>query len=115
MKKLVLAFVTLFAASAFAADLNLNSGDSVVIQPNVTTRVTCGGGSSSVGCGDQVNGLKLLIDNCKQNYSGSYCADKYWPKFKQSNPECVNAGLPVCLDNCKQNYSGSYCADHCTQ
>ncbi len=112
--KVLISALLLFAVHASAADLILSSGESAIIQPNVTTKVSCGG-SQSTGCSDEINGLKLLIENCKTSYSASYCADKYWPDFKASNPKCALPALSICIDNCKTSYSASYCADKCSQ
>jgi len=48
MKKLVIVLFSL-SIQVFAAELNLNGGDSVIIQPNVSTKVTCGGSGSAGG------------------------------------------------------------------
>lgn len=113
MKKLF-ALLILFSVQTFAADLNLNGGESAVIQGNVTTRVTCGGGSQSVGsCSEAVAGFKLLMDACTRTYTGGYCAEKQWPSFKSANPSCVYAGISICLDACTKSYTSGYCADKC--
>ncbi|MEZ0393199.1 MAG: hypothetical protein ACAH59_13340 [Pseudobdellovibrionaceae bacterium] len=77
MKKLFALFI-LFSVQTFAADLNLNGGESAIIQPNVSTRVTCGGNSNggNGNCSEAVQGFKLIVDTCMKSYNGGYCADK---------------------------------------
>ncbi|MES3037294.1 MAG: hypothetical protein V4736_05240 [Bdellovibrionota bacterium] len=114
--KSVLLVVLFFSSAVFGAELNLTSGESAVIQANVNTRVTCGGGSSSnPGCGDHIQGLKTLLQACKESFSGSYCIDKYWPTFKANAPQCTLAALSICIDYCKESFSASYCADKCSK
>ena len=112
MKKLFILF-SLFTVQAFAADLNLNGGESAVIQANVNTRVTCGGSSTGGSCAEIVQGFKLLMNVCMDSYSGGYCVEKHWPTFKSSNPTCAYAALSICLEVCQKSYSGGYCAEKC--
>ncbi len=114
MKKLVI-LCALFSSYAFAADLNLKGGESAIIEPNTSTRVTCGGSSSGGGgtCTEIVSGFQSLIDSCEQSYNGGYCAEKLWPTFKAANSRCAYAGISVCLKACLQSYNGGYCADKC--
>ena len=109
----LLAFFFLFSVQTFAADLNLNGGESAVIQANVSTRVTCGGNQTGGSCSDAVHGLKLLMEVCMKSYSGGFCVDKQWAPFKDANPSCVYAGLSVCLEVCQSSYSSGFCADKC--
>ncbi|HWU43005.1 MAG TPA: hypothetical protein VN132_06185 [Bdellovibrio sp.] len=116
MKKIF--FMSIFlSVNAFAADLNLNGGESAMIQANVRTTVTCGGSSSGSGgsCEDAIAGLSSLIDACKGTYSGASCVDKYWPNFKKENPRCAMSAISVCIDNCKTTYSPASCADKCSK
>lgn len=112
MKKFVV-FISLLACQAFSAELVLNGGESAIIQPNVATKVTCGGSSSGMSCTDPIKGLTTLIDACKSVHNAAYCADKYWPGFKENNPQCVYAALNICIDNCKTVHNAAYCADRC--
>lgn len=114
MKSFLLLALTM-ASIAFAADLNLSSGESATIQANVKTRVTCDGEGQTPSCQEPINGLKTLIEACKSNYTGSYCVDKYWPNFKKENPGCATAAISICINYCKENYTGAYCADKCSQ
>lgn len=112
MKKLFVLFI-LFSVQSFAADLNLNGGESAVIQANVSTRVTCGGSSIGGNCSEVVKGFKLIMDTCMKSYNGGYCAEKNWPSFKNANLGCAYAGISICLDACQKSYNGGYCADKC--
>jgi hypothetical protein len=100
-------------ASVLAADLNLNSGESAVIQANVNTRVTCGGGSSGGSCQDVVRGFQQIMEACQRTYTGGYCAEKNWPAFKNANPSCAYAGVTICLEACQRTYTGGYCSEKC--
>jgi hypothetical protein len=110
--KMIFFCLAILPSLTFAADLHLRSGETAIIQANVTTRVTCNG-PDYVSCQEPANALRLLISACKESYSGAYCADRYWSSFKQKNPGCIYAGMPICLEACKEDYGGAYCADRC--
>ena len=112
MKKLFALFI-LFSVQTFAADLNLNGGESAIIQANVSTRVTCGGNQTGGSCSEMVQGFKLIMESCMRSYNGGYCAEKQWPSFKATNPSCAYAGLSICLEACQKSYNGGYCAEKC--
>ena len=112
MKKLLILMV-LISSQAFAADLNLNGGESATIQANVNTYVTCGGSSSGDKCGSVVQGFKVLMEACQKSYGGGYCAEKYWPSFKAANVGCAYAGVSLCIEACQKSYGGGYCAEKC--
>ncbi len=81
MKVLVLLLSTLVMSQAFAGNLTLNGGESVVIQANTSTRVTCnatagGGGSSpdlaqchydNANLQNQVNQLQNQLYQCQNS------------------------------------------------
>ncbi len=113
MIKLILISL-LFSTSAMAADLNLNVGESATIEANVRTHVTCSADSSRL-CEKAIGGLETLLNACKEQFTGSYCIDKYWPNFKANNPTCVADAMQICIDNCKTQFTGSYCADYCSK
>ncbi len=117
MKKTVVVLLGLvLAQSAFAASLNLSSGESAVIEANTRTVVSCNGsseGTSPTTCESAVAGFRLTLGSCYKTYSGGYCAEKHWPKFKQQNPSCISAGAGPCLDYCGMTYDGGYCAEKC--
>lgn len=112
--KFLLIALALIVTSAQAAELNLQSGESVTLQPNVMTTVTCSGGSGGP-CAEAASALKLLIETCRTEYNANYCLDKYWPAFKSKNPSCVNSALKFCIETCRNEYSANYCADKCTK
>lgn len=114
MKKLSILLI-LLSVQSFAADLNLNGGESATIQANVSTRVTCGGNSTSGSCSEVVQGFKALVDTCMKTFHGGFCAEKYWPSFKAANSSCSYAGISVCLDACQKTFHGGFCAEKCTK
>jgi len=117
MKKTVVVLLGLvLAQSAFAASLNLSSGESAVIEANTRTVVSCNGaseGTSPATCESAVAGFRLTLEYCYKSYNGGYCAEKYWPKFKQQNPSCISAGAGPCVEYCYKSYNGGYCAEKC--
>jgi hypothetical protein len=114
---MVLLGLAAVTAPALAAELNLNGGESAIIEANTRTRVTCAGNGSGGGgggdCAAAADGFRAIMDACLNSWSASTCVDKYWPKFKQDNPNCKYAGVPYCLEICKRAWSGSTCIDKC--
>lgn len=115
---MVKAFVWVFlawvgATQVQAATINLNDGESMIIQPNVLTTVTCNVDPSN-NCDNKISSLKALLNACEQNDTAGNCIFKYWPTFKKSSPQCYDSALSVCLDACQQNYTAGQCADKCS-
>lgn len=96
MKSIIVGFCFVFAFlnTAFAATLNLESGESAVIQANTSTRVTCNGHSSPVGgdaqCYQENADLKIQI-NQLQN-------DLYYCQMNNQKPKIWNCTY-VCGGN----------------
>ncbi len=99
--------------SAFAAEVNLNGGDIITIQPNVTTKVSCGGTGSSSDCSGVKASFDKSMEFCFKSEGGGTCARKLWPKFKAANPSCAYAGTETCLNYCFKSEGGGACADIC--
>lgn len=111
MKKLLLLFV-FFSIPALAADLNLSTGEVVVIRANENTRVACNDKWGTT-CDSDVQAFNLRMSSCLRSYGGGYCAEKYWPSFRSTSPRCVSLGLGICLETCQQSYGGGRCAEIC--
>ena len=112
--KFIIAVVCVFCSvQAFAVQLNLSSGESAVIRANAETYVTCEGSPSGHRCQQESEGFKQTLSACYKSYSGGYCAENYWPKFKSANPNCISSGIAACIEYCEKSYSGGYCADVC--
>jgi hypothetical protein len=111
MKMLVLTTI-FFSSVTFAAELRLRAGETVVIQPNTQTTVSCEGGAAQ-DCGVLAKSLQSIMDACQQSFSPGTCVDKYWPNFKAKNPRCAAENVQYCLDLCEQSYSPGTCADKC--
>lgn len=112
MKKILL-LSFFFSSLSFASTINLNIGDSVTLQANTTTTVTCGGGDST--CKLPVKNLKTKLDYCKSNISNTVeeCLNDIWPAFKSSNSQCVNEGFDTCLTFCKSSFQTLDCLNIC--
>ncbi len=103
----------LFALQVTAADLNLNTGDVVFIQPNVMTKVTCNGGpSNSPTCQQLVTTFRKTLDYCARSNDPGECAKLHWPKFKSANPQCVYAAVDTCLEYCSKTFDPGECANN---
>lgn len=106
-------FAFTWAVQAHAGTVNLNDGESMIIQPNVLTTVTCNVDPSN-NCDNKISSLKALLNACEQNDTAGNCIFKYWPTFKKASPQCYDSALSVCLDACQQNYTAGQCADKCS-
>ena len=101
-------------SSAQAATLNLNVGDSAVIQPNVMTTVTCGGSGTPVtNCVAAIKSFDNRYATCKKTYPPSTCYQNEWPAFKTRNPDCVEEAFDACYRVCAESYPGSTCYQNC--
>ena len=112
MKKILLLGI-FFSTFVHASTINLNVGDSITLQANTTTTVTCGGGDSS--CKLPVKNLKTKLDYCKSNLGSSVegCLNDIWPPFKNSNAQCVNEAFDTCLTFCKSSFQTLDCLNIC--
>ena len=97
-------FIIFFLTSfAHASTINLNIGDSITLQANSTTTVTCSGENSI--CKLPVQNLKLKFDYCKSSQNGDVeaCINQLWPAFKQVNGVCISEAFSTCLTFCKSS------------
>jgi hypothetical protein len=102
----------LISGNLFASTINLNLGDSITIQANTTTTVSCGNGENL--CQLPVKNLKSKLDYCNTtNNSVEECLQQIWPPFKRSNPQCVNEGFNTCLNYCKTSSQDIDCLAIC--
>lgn len=99
--------------AAKAATLNLSPGESVIIQPNVTTTVICGAGTPVASCGAAIKSLESRFAVCEKTYSSSTCFQNEWPAFKTRSPECVTEAFDTCYRLCSKTYPGSTCYQNC--
>jgi len=102
-----------FAAVALGATLNLNSGDSVVIQPNVATTVTCNAIGGPTTCEIQISNYESRYQTCKRAYPASTCFSNEWPAFKSRHPTCVLEAFDACIKTCGESYPSSTCYNNC--
>jgi hypothetical protein len=110
---LIASSVAVLSSPALAADISLVTGDSVILQPNTTTRVTCNIAANQVTCDESIAYLEKLLQACKADYDPANCIDKYWPDFRQENPRCAREHIDLCIHECSTSHSASSCADKC--
>lgn len=104
MKLLLLLLLTFFMANLLqASTINLNLGDSITLQANTTTTVTCGGDNPI--CKLPIKNLKTKLDYCRSQINNSVeeCLDAIWPPFKNSNGVCISEAFETCLNFCKSS------------
>ncbi len=106
----VAVFALLFSTVALAAQVNLNDGDSITLEANTQTTVTCG---NSVNCNQQLSAFQALLKSCEESNTGGNCIKQMWPSFKSKNPTCVAMATQTCLDACQENNTGGQCATFC--
>lgn len=102
-----------YVATAYAATLNLNSGDSVVIQPNVATTVTCNATGGPTICEIPISIYESRYQTCKRSYPSSTCFNNEWPAFKSRHPSCVLEAFDACIKTCGESYPSSTCYNNC--
>lgn len=108
---LVLTFFT--STLLHASIINLNVGDTITLQANTTSTVTCGGDGTL--CKLPVKNLKSKFDYCKSNINNTVeeCLEEIWPVFKRSNPQCTNEAFDTCLTFCKSSFVTLDCLNIC--
>lgn len=96
-----------------AATINLNLGDSIVLQPNTTTAVTCGGANSI--CSLPVKNLKLKFDYCSSIVTNSVeeCLNQIWPNFSSKNSQCIEEATGLCISFCRSSLRPLDCLEIC--
>ncbi len=113
MKKLAVLLLTLMSTASFAGVVNLGVGETITIQANTQTVVTCGVDGSK--CTTPIKNLKSQLDYCKSTQTNSVedCLVEYWPKFKRGYASCVDEAFQTCLNFCKSDPFGLDCLDLC--
>jgi hypothetical protein len=101
------------ATAAYAATLTLNPGDTVTIQPNYPTTVTCAAGPAAPDCTRAIATYQSRYNACKRSYPASTCYNNEWPAFKSRAPACVVDAFDVCVQTCEESYPSSTCFNNC--
>ena len=70
--------ICFFTISSFAAEINLNVGEEVTLQPDTVTTVTCGKNGGKLTC----------IQHCVQRDVFANC-NAYGPDFCGVDPSCI--------------------------
>lgn len=102
----IFAMVLLFAAPTFAAQLNLASGESALIQANVSTTVSCGDGPSGnlQSATSKTCGRTDYDGNCsyfnETTITGKYCGEAQVCGRTDYDGKCVYYNVvAACGDN----------------
>ena len=107
-------FLSLFLSfAAEAATLNLDPGESAVINPNVSTAVTCGIGTPVADCSRLIAALKSRYETCKNGSMAATCFNSEWSTFKQRHPACVTEAFDMCNKICLEGAMASTCYNAC--
>lgn len=101
------------ATAADAATLSLNPGDTVTIQPNTATTVTCAAGPATPDCSRAIATYQSRYSTCKRSYPASTCFNNEWPAFKSRAPACVVDAFDACVQTCEESYPASTCFNNC--
>ncbi|MDD4973235.1 MAG: hypothetical protein PHY93_02740 [Bacteriovorax sp.] len=111
--KYLLALTFFSSTLLHATAINLNVGDTITLQANSTTTVSCGGDNAT--CKLPVKNLKAKFDYCKSNINNSVeeCLNQVWPNFKRSNSQCLSEGFDTCLTFCKSSFQTLDCLSIC--
>lgn len=114
MKK-ILCFIVLFSVSSFAADLNLNGGESAIINASVDTKVTCGlgGKKREQDCDSKTKALSVTLASCMTQQNVAWCVPTLWPTWKNANSLCLTEGISVCVENCMKQQNAPWCIQTC--
>lgn len=111
--KYLLALTFFTSTLLHASTINLNVGDTITLQANTTTTVSCGGSNSN--CSLPVKNLKAKLEYCKSRLGSSVeeCLDQIWPNYKSTNNQCINEGYDTCLTFCKTSFPTLDCLTKC--
>ncbi|CAN5396086.1 hypothetical protein BH10BDE1_BH10BDE1_19540 [soil metagenome] len=101
------------SSSAFSSTVNLNPGESVLIQPNTSTTVICGNGPAVADCTRAISVYDSRYKACKNGSSSSICFNNEWSAFKLRSPECVVEAFDSCYRTCVESMSSSICYNNC--
>ena len=114
--KILLALTFFTSTLLYASTINLNIGDSITLQADTVTTVTCGDNGNSI-CALPVKNLKVKLDYCKSNIRNSTldCLNQVWYEFKRSQNQCANDGFEACLNFCKGSITTLDCLNICEQ
>src|SRR4051812_26906263 len=92
----------LFANALNAATVSIAPGETITLNANEYTTVTCNGngGGPIVDCKEKNSLLKQRLELCGPNNDDSWCVDNIWPLWKANNPTCVDEGSITCQVFC---------------
>ena len=106
--------------SASAATINLEGGDVITVNPNVSTTVRCsaaGSGSGSLDCASKADAFEVRLEAC---YSAAptnpaWCVETLWPEFRRNNSSCIEEGSAVCTSTCvpRITWNPAWCVETC--
>lgn len=113
MKTLMSLIFLLAASHSFAGTINLFDGDSVTINPNRYTTVTCSAdGQTTTNCEKAADLLTRKFKSC-QNAGAAWCVTEIWPNWKANNPDCVEEGSLACMEFCSPSAGSGWCTRNC--
>lgn len=93
----------LLVCTSQASVVNLNVGDSITLQPNSLTTVTCAG-NSEANCKLPIANLNAKFNVCTTQFNSvEDCITKYWPEFNRTNRNCVEEAYSSCLNFCAKS------------
>ncbi len=126
MKAFAILALSFLAFSAQAATINIKPGETVQIQPNRMTTVSCssvpsgtteinipGGGAAASNCESKVGNLRKKFEFCQKGLSIASCVDKLIPEFRTNNAGCMEEASMVCIEYCQRGMSVASCMDKC--
>jgi hypothetical protein len=115
----ILSFLTA-AASAHAGIINLNGGDTIVIEANTRTTVSCGnalpGDSDALLCAKSIENMKSKYGVCTTNYTEATCFQSTFAKRPAACGESGNVDLQwskACYEYCTRSYTNATCYQTC--
>lgn len=104
--------VSLFiSCTVSGATINLKLGESITLQSNQKTTVTCG--TSAVDCNDAVKRFRQRFDLCLSTNSTEQCINTVWMDFKRANPACTPEASDYCLEKCTDTHANDWCLNKC--
>lgn len=95
-----------------AANINLKSGETITIQSNQNSSISCEN-ASSVNCATAVRHFKSRLDLCLSTNTTEHCINTIWPEYKKNNPLCLDEASDYCLTKCAENSETNWCLNSC--
>ena len=102
-----------FSFSCYAANINLNVGDSITLLANTQTTVTCASGDGT-NCKIPIGNLNTKFNLCTQQLNSvEDCIAKLWPNFKKGYSGCIDEAFSSCTKFCKESAINLDCLELC--